>query len=102
MRGRVVYVQLEPTTGGDFTPVSVSLSPVNGAVNLRGVVDTMTANGLIRVQYGIDAFFMQEGHATAVERAFREKRRVQVQVAIAKSGRARIRNLLVDGVPVGS
>ena len=43
---------------------------------------------------------MQEGHAQTVEQASREKRKVQMQVAIAASGRARIRNVLVDGVAV--
>jgi hypothetical protein len=98
-RGSVVYVQLEKSGGGDVTPVSVSLSPVNGALNLRGIATALTSNGLLQVEYGIDAFYMQEGHARAVERAFREKRRVQVQLAISTSGRARIRNLMIDGVP---
>lgn len=98
MRGRTVYVQLERDASGQFNPVSVSLNRVDGAFNLRGIVSS-AYNGLIQVEYGIDAFYMQEGHAKAVEQAFREKRHVQLQVAIASSGRARIRNLLVDGVP---
>jgi uncharacterized membrane-anchored protein len=53
----------------------------------------------LKAEYGIDAFYMQEGHALAVERAFAEHRPVQLQVAITKSGRARIRNLLVGGAP---
>ncbi|HEX6973852.1 MAG TPA: GDYXXLXY domain-containing protein [Vicinamibacterales bacterium] len=99
MRGRTVYVQLDRDASGAFAPVSISLDPVDSALNLRGIVES-AYNGLFRIEYGIDAFYMQEGHAATVERAFREKRRVQMQVAITKSGRARIRNLLVDGVPV--
>jgi hypothetical protein len=43
---------------------------------------------------------MQEGTAKPVELALLDGRGVQMQVAIASSGRARIRTLLVDGVPV--
>lgn len=100
LRGKTIYVQLEPGTGGEFGPVSVSLAPVDGAVNLRGIVTWATGPGELRVQYGIDAFYMQEGHAKLVEQASRAKRHVQMQVVIAKSGRARIRNLFIDGAPV--
>jgi len=100
LRGKTVYVQLTPGTAGEYAPVSVSLRPVDGAVNLRGVVARALTSGELRVQYGIAAFYLQEGKAAGIERAFREKRRVQIQVAIATSGHARIRNLLIDGVPV--
>lgn len=100
LRGRIIYVQLAQGPSGEVAPLSVSLKPVAGAVNLRGVITWATPSGELSVQYGIDAFYMQEGSPQVIERAFREKRKVEVQVAIAKSGRARIRNLLVDGVPV--
>lgn len=101
LRGKTVYVQLEPNADGDFAPVSVSLKPVAGAVNLRGLVRWPSGPGAVHVQYGLDAFYLQEGQPEVVEKASREKRKVQVEVAIATSGRARIRRLLVDGVPVG-
>ena len=100
LRGKTIYVQLAPGAAGEHVPVSVSLRPVKDALNLRGVVTWALTSGELRVQYGIDAFYLQEGKAAELERVFREKRRVQVQVAIASSGRARIRNLLVEGVPV--
>jgi hypothetical protein len=100
LRGKTISVQLAPGAAGEHGPVSVSLRPVKDALNLRGVVTWALTSGELRVQYGIDAFYLQEGKAAELERVFREKRRVQVQVAIASSGRARIRNLLVEGVPV--
>jgi hypothetical protein len=100
LRGRVVYVQLEANANGDHVPVSVSLEPVPGAMNLRGIVAWASSGGRINVRYGLNAFYMQEGHAKQVEKAANEKRHVQMKVAIAQSGRARIRELLVDGVPV--
>ncbi|HEV3486634.1 MAG TPA: GDYXXLXY domain-containing protein [Vicinamibacterales bacterium] len=54
----------------------------------------------LRISYGLDAFYMQEGTARAVEDAMPAGRPVQVDVAIAASGRARIRNLIVDGKPL--
>ena len=100
LHGKAVYVQLEATPGGEYAPVSVSLQPVRGATNLRGIVTGAPGPREIHVEYGLDAFYMQEVHASAVEKAYREKRQVQMQVAIASSGRARIRTLLVDGVAV--
>ena len=100
LRGRYVYVQLAAQASGEYAPASVSLRPVSGATNLRGLVTRGLNSGELHLDYGIDAFYMQEGHSQVVEQASRDGRRVQVQVAIAKSGRARIRRLLVDGAPV--
>ena len=81
-------------------PVTVSMAPVANALNLRGRVQH-GSNTTLAVDYGLDAFYMQEGTARPVEDALRSGRRVQMEVAIAKSGQARIRALLVDGVRVG-
>jgi uncharacterized membrane-anchored protein len=43
---------------------------------------------------------MQEGTARSVEDAMRERKRVQMEVAVAASGHARIRRLLIDGSQV--
>lgn len=107
--GRVVYVQLGPSvaplvSGGvpEHRAVSISLDPVPGAINLRGRVhwSHLEEQGRIRVGYGLDAFYMQEGTAPPVEEAMRAGRPVQMEVAIASSGRARIRTLIVDGRPL--
>jgi uncharacterized membrane-anchored protein len=100
-RGEVIYVQLvrgEET--GEHEPVSISGAIVDGAVNLRGRVRRASSDGTVHVDYGLDAFYMQEGTAKPVERALLDGRLVQMQVAVASSGRARIRMLLADGVPV--
>lgn len=100
LRGKTVYVQLDPNADGEYAPVSVSLKPVAGAVNLRGIVTRPSGPSALHIQYGIDAFYMQEGQPELLEKALREKHKVQMEVAIAASGRARIRRLLVDGAPV--
>ena len=100
LRGHVIYVQLERDASGQSRPVSVSRRRVAGALNLKGRVRWHTEPHTLRVDYGLDAFYMQEGTARPVEDAVRGGRLVQMQVAIGRSGRARIRNLIVDGTPV--
>ena len=101
-RGSFVHVQLEPTAAGDVQAVSASPQPVAGARNLRGRLRSVDpSSGVIVVDYGLDAFFMQEGTARPIEDAIRAGRKVEMDVAIAASGRARIRNLVVDGQVVG-
>jgi len=99
-RGSVMYVQLERSPAGDFQAVSVSREPVAGARNLRGRLSSSSSE-VLTVDYGLDAFFMQEGTARPIEDAIRAGRKVEMDVAIASSGRARIRNLVVDGQVVG-
>lgn len=101
--GRTIYVQLE-TLGesGESRPVSVSGAPLPDRMNLRGRVTHHQAdNGVLTIDYGLDSYFMQEGMAKTVEDAMRERRRVQMEIAVAASGHARIRRLLIDGSPVG-
>jgi GDYXXLXY protein len=97
--GSFVYVQLAASPSGDYVPVTASLKPQPGAVNLRGR-SRHRAGPYLAVDYGLDAFYLQEGKGRRVEEAIRQRRNVQIQVAIATSGQARIKTLLVDGVSV--
>ena len=99
LRGRTVYVQLEPRgEAGESQPVSVSSEPVAGRINLRGrILWYESGERRIHVDYGLDSYFMQEGTAKPIEDALRQRRRVQMEIAVASSGHARIRRLLVDG-----
>jgi uncharacterized membrane-anchored protein len=97
--GWVVFVQLEASPSGDYLPVSVSRTAVPGALNLRGRV-RYPGGTFLAVDYGLDAFYMQEGKGRRIEEAIRQRRNVQMQVAIASSGQARIKTLLIDGVSV--
>jgi uncharacterized membrane-anchored protein len=100
-RGAVVYVQLQSSANGDYVPVSASREPVDGALNLRGRVRYPNPPNSLTLDYGLDAFYMQEGKARPIEDAIRRGRNVQMEVAVASSGQARIRALLLDGVRVG-
>ena len=100
-RGSVVYVQVQPSATGDYVPVTISATRVADALNLRGRIRYVTGRGDLDVDYGLDAFYVQEGTGPVLEQALRDGRNVQMEVAIAASGQSRIRSLLVDGVRVG-
>lgn len=101
LRQSVVYVQLEPAAGGaEYQPVSISDTPVDDELNLRGRLRWVEPSGVVDIDYGLDAFYMREGTARPIEHAMGAGRLVQIEVAIASSGKSRIRNLLVDGVAV--
>ena len=100
LRTRVVYVQFE-ARGTEHHAVSISDRPIAGALNLRGRVSWFDAeSGDLMINYGLSRYYMQEGTAGPVEDALRRQRRVQMELAVTPSGRARIRHVLVDGVPL--
>ncbi len=102
LAGRTIYVQLEPRgEAGESQPVSISGAPLPGRINLRGRITHHQADdSSLTIDYGLDSYFMQEGTAKPVEDAMRERKRVQMEIAVAASGHARIRRLLIDGRPV--
>jgi uncharacterized membrane-anchored protein len=97
--GTVVYVQLAQDEGV-VTPVSVSREPVEGGLNLKGRIRSAQETGVLRVEYGLDAFYVPEATARTLGPALRTDRPVQIEVAIAASGRARIRTVIVNGMPL--
>lgn len=99
-RGMTVYVQLEPVgDGAEHQAVSVSDRPIDGALDLRGRVQGVD-NGRLNVNYGVGTYHMTERATRDMEAAIAARKPLQIEVAIAASGRARIRNVLIDGVPL--
>lgn len=101
MAGRTIYVQLEARgESGESQPVSISGAPLPGRMNLRGRITYHQADdSSLTIDYGLDSYFVQQGTARMVEDAMRERKRVQMELAVAASGHARIRRLLIDGRP---
>jgi uncharacterized membrane-anchored protein len=97
--GVVVYVQLAQQDGV-AVPVSVSQDPVEGALNLKGRIRSARETGILRVEYGLDAFYVPEATARSLAPVLHAGRPLRVEVAIASSGRARVRDLIVDGTPL--
>jgi uncharacterized membrane-anchored protein len=114
----LVYVTLEPRPGGpgvpvQHVPVSVSDRKPESGVFLRGYARLYpwmrTAAGprmrdgqldAVNVDYGIDAFFLEEGRGRAIEHAIRSGKPVFAEVAVASSGRARLKALIADGTRI--
>ncbi len=100
MASRVVYLQLARGADGQYRPASIALEPIRDKVNLRGRVIGVASNGVVTIDYGIDSYYMEEGQARQVEQALKLGAGVQMQVAVARSGRARIKAVLVNGAPL--
>ena len=103
-RDREIYLQLQPLPANaagvaqEHRPVTVSVQPVPGAVNLAGrVVFYTTFDYSFRLQFGLDAFSADAPTARMIDETMQRDAAIYAEVAITSSGRARIRALIVDG-----
>jgi len=96
--GTTVFVALAPTGTNEFYHVSRAsrerFAPEGGEVILRGLATANWRNqaGSVHVEYGIEQYFVAEGtgHPGGT---------LTVQAVVAGSGRANIKQVLVDGRP---
>jgi uncharacterized membrane-anchored protein len=102
-RDRRLYVQLRPEPSSvpgvpeQFVPISVSEAPVDDAVNLAGRLIYYTGDHTLRLDFGIDAIFVEEGAGRPIEEAIRRETPVFAEVAVTRRGTARVRALIIDG-----
>lgn len=96
LRGRSVYLQLA-AADRDYRPVSIGEAPVSGFTNLKGRIRRVEDDGALDVDYGIDSYYMEEGQPARFAEALKSGADVRMQVAIARSGRARIKVVTVNG-----
>jgi len=54
---------------------------------------------MLQVRYGIESYFVPEGEGRKLESA-RNQRKLTIVAAVAPTGRAAIKRLLIDGEPV--
>ncbi|HSL23474.1 MAG TPA: GDYXXLXY domain-containing protein [Vicinamibacterales bacterium] len=108
---RMVYVTLEPRPGADGVPVEhvavkISTRKPSSGTFLRGravwhawtppsAADRDTTPQRVTVEYGIDAFYVEQGRGRQIERDIRAGKPVFAEVAVASSGRARLRTLII-------
>jgi uncharacterized membrane-anchored protein len=96
--GTAVYVALAPCRTNEFWGITraslVRFTPANNEVLLHGKSEWSWRNDTqsIHVEYGIERFFVAEGRGNPTGK-------LTVQAAISKSGRASIKEVLVDGKP---
>ncbi|GAB4543123.1 MAG: GDYXXLXY domain-containing protein [Roseibium sp.] len=98
--GDDVFVGLSSQDGGAAMPVTVSKDREKaGALAIAGRVRSVSG-AEIRIDYGIDAFFLPEGEGRRIERLPAE--RLALDVAIADDGRSLPLRLLVNGIELRS
>ncbi len=93
--GDEVFVGLKQD--GDLPAEPVLLARTRdkaGDLAISGIVRSVSS-GQLRIDYGIDAFFLPEGEGKAIERL--DTGRLLLEVSIARDGRSLPVKLLVDG-----
>ena len=102
---RTLWVRLKKQADGFWTVSESSfqtLSPQPETVILRSkpfYSGGLAAGDSIRVEYGIERYYIPEGQGKPIEEA-RNDGNVAIAVRVSPDGRAQIRSLLVDGKPV--
>lgn len=95
--GQTVYVSLEKGSDGIARPVKISETRQEaGPLALKGTV-RITWDEQMRINYGMDAFFLPEGAGKAIERLPQE--RVKLVISLHPDGRSLPLRLLIDGKP---
>lgn len=103
-----VHVRLRRQDDGYWTAVAASFAPPSADagedVDLRGVASYGAAlkdGGTVRVEYGIERFYLPEGEGRAIERDM-ATRSFGIRAAVAGDGQAQIKALLDGGEVVFS
>lgn len=114
-RGQKVFVTLRPdannksravaisaeqpaVSGPDIVISGVVSSPSNCPLNETGARDCKLGSRAVDVHYGLERYFVPQGEGKKIETT--EKARLEVVAAVAASGQAAIKRLLIDGKPV--
>jgi uncharacterized membrane-anchored protein len=96
--GTTVFVAVVPTGTNEFYQVARAstekFSPASNEVLLRGTAAQNWRNSVnsVHVEYGLEQYFVAEGTGNP-------HGKLTAQVAVAKSGRATIKEVFVDGKP---
>lgn len=90
-QGRTVYVSLAPEPDGKhWRAVKTSIHPPTSGKYIRGKI-----TGPGRLEYGIEAYYLQEGRGYEYEQAVRD-RRLTAEIAVTSDGQAVLRGLRVE------
>jgi uncharacterized membrane-anchored protein len=98
-----LYVTLEKSDDGKWQPINVSRSYPSDTTDTQVVLRGRSSmrrwnrsNQNLRVRYGIEAYFVEEGEGKRLEKLVRDKK-ISVLVAVASSGEAAVKGLMIDG-----
>ncbi len=90
-QGRTVYVSLVPESDGKhWRAEKVSIRRPDGGKHIRGRI---TRWG--QIEFGIEAYYVQEGKGREYEAAVRD-RRLSAEVAVTPGGQAALRHLRIE------
>lgn len=90
-----VYLSRPPAATGGAMLEGKVVSTVACAVNPNGDQDCNAGRSAIRVEYGLESYFVPEGTGRAIETT--ERKRLEIVAAVSSSGQAAIKRLLIDG-----
>lgn len=96
--GDAVWVVVEPDGDGISRAAALlSTPPTDGRIALKGHVGSTptSSDTTLRIDYGLDAFFVPEGQGLEIERLPRD--RVRLVVAVSADGRSAPLRLVADG-----
>ena len=96
--GDAVWVVVEPDGDGISRATALlSTPPTDGRIALKGHVGSTptSSDTTLRIDYGLDAFFVPEGQGLEIERLPRD--RVRLVVAVSADGRSAPLRLVADG-----
>lgn len=95
-RGQRVYAVLKPTADGIYRLDYLLSDPPRQGVFLQGRVVSVPASGAIRVKYGIEQYFVEQGAGVEIESMRGERqgfqRPMEVELAVGEGGDALIRS----------
>ena len=114
-RGQKVFVTLRPDANNKAKAIAVSAdkpavsgtdiviagtvySPSNCSLNEAGARDCKLGTRAVDVRYGLESYFVPQGEGKKIETT--ERARLEIVAAVAPSGQAAIKRLLIDGKPV--
>ena len=99
-KARAVAISAEQPTlsGSDLVIAGLVSSPSTCPLSETGTRDCKAGSRAVGVRYGLESYFVPQGEGKGIERT--EKARLEVVAAVAPSGQAAIKRLLIDGKPV--
>ncbi|MGL4728711.1 MAG: GDYXXLXY domain-containing protein [Bosea sp. (in: a-proteobacteria)] len=114
-RGQQVFVTLRPdatglakavvisakrpqASGQDVIIAGVVSSTSQCSVNAAGARDCAAGQRAVGVRYGLESYFVPQGEGRVIEIV--DKKRLEIVAAVAPSGQAAIKRLMLDGKPL--
>lgn len=102
-RGTPLFIQFKeqpstrPGLPATYQPVSISEKPQPGAINLMGQTNSEIYGHYVGMDYGIDAYYVQEHTGHDIEDAIRQGKEVYAEVYVTPNGKPRLKTLIIDG-----